>query len=766
MWYKAIHSGVAGDSNNALSSEQWNQLKGQVEIFFDTNGIEINNENLESAKWIISSELPLTVENFEKLSALNEIDFKNSHYMENLKENIAYTIYFGGDGMATDVTGKAYDMEKVQEAVDTVKSAMDEDVDYILKNNKKLNIENLKVRIEERKREEKEKNYQSSDVEVTYNQKNKVLAEARAILTAGSLFMMQKAGVSISYTEITIMVDMSHKANATYAEQLFALDDYLPADNERELLTKTVEMMSGFSSIPVGVAASIYNKTIEFTPQAVYNEGQFLAAKYRIASMTYETVGTEIRADLGDSILKAFGNIDDLLTACGVELNDKNRRVARVLGYNSMEITAETVDSMAEITSELDELTKNLTPRMAMHLIKNGINPLETNIKELNNMLVKLKIELFEDTENERYSEYLWKLEKSKSITKEERDAYIQMYRIINHVNRQEGSAVGAVAKAGQEMTLANLYTAVRTRQTGSVDKQIDDNTGLFEGNYTEDALRKYLEDTVALMNDDKLHKEYVYERMQHKLESISSIQTMSEDEFMRYISGTEGISVNNIYSAMAAGDRHLYKKLMELKDDKVEKAVNKISDMWQKSGETDNYTDVSVDSFEGDLADSYTQLRDSLDKENKESTFDKALARTDMSRVVSFMAVQARKHSYYIPMDISGETTMVHMTIKEGEEEEKGRIAIYTETEQGKISVLMCAREKGYETLAATDSIELKSKLEAVLNEDDEVVYAKNVTDGMWNENTTSDLGREVVSYGELIRQAKSFIHNVLKRL
>ncbi len=751
--YKAMHSGVSGDGRSvAISEEQWQQLQGQVENFFKTNGIEVNGENLDSAKWIISENIPLTVDTFNKLTALNEVDFSDATYMENLEQNIAYTIYFGGSGMATDVTGQAFDMEKVQEAVDTVQSAMDQDVDYILKNNKKLNVENLKQRIEERKKEQI--NNEKEKQEDVYTQKSRVLIEARAILTAGSLFMMQKTGVNISYTEITVMIDMSHANNASYAEQLFALEDYIPADNEREILAKTVEIMSGFPSLPIGVAASLYNETIEYTVEAVYEEGTLMASKFKMASMTYEAVGTEVRGDLGDSITKAFRNIDELLTACGVEVNDKNRRAARVLGYNSIEINVESITAMNEITSDLDEVTKNLTPRAAMHLIRNGINPLNTDIRELNDMLIKLNEELGVKNEEDKYSEYLWKLEKNKEISKEERDAYIQLYRVMTHINRQDGRAAGAVSKAGWDLTLANLYTAVKTRQAGTVDKLVDDDTGLFDGTYSEDALTKYMENIANIIDDDELHKEYMYEKMQEKLQSISYMETMSEDEFMRFISGAGSVSVNNIYNAMAAGDRHLYKKLVSLEDQTVKAAVDKISDTWQSDEDITN--DEVITSV-------YDEMEVAISTENRELTYEKASLKANMHQIVGFMAGQAKNRSYYIPMEISGETTMVHMTIKEGKETEKGRISVYTEIEGGRLSVLMYRKEEKYETLAATDSSVILDKLKELC--DGNVVLSEKVVDGMWNDTVTNS-GRDEVSYGELVRQAKSFIHNVLKKL
>lgn len=759
--YKALHSGAPVSQKTALGDDQWRQLQGQVESFLDTNGIEVNSENLKAARWIIEQEMPLTVDNFVKLSALNEVDFSDEAYIKDLEQNIAYTIYFGGNPMTTDVTGEAFNIKKVKEALETVQGAMDKDIDYILKNNKKLNIENLKLRIEERKKEQQTiAGNQAED----YTHKNRVLVEARAILTAGSLFMMQKAGVNISYTEITVMIDMSHANNESLADQLFALDEYLPADDERELLTRTVEIMSGFPSLPVGVAASLYNGAIEYTAEAVYEEGQLMAARFSMAAMTYEAVGTEVRIDLGDSILKAFGNIDELLTACGVDINDKNRRSARVLGYNSIEITAQSIEAMNDITTDLDNLTKNLTPRAAVYLIRNGINPLNTDIRELNDMLVQLNKELGLGNEAERYSEYLWKLEKDKGITKEERAAYIQLYRMINHINRQDGSAAGAVSKAGREMTLANLYTAVRTRQAGYVDKQIDDNIGLFDGTYSEDALAKYMENAVNIMSDKKLHKEYVYERMQDKFRGMEHMETMSEQEFMRFIQGVEGISVNNIYSAMAAGDRYFYKKLTALEDEAVIKAGEKLREVWQEEADVPSSTDEAA--LEQRITGTYKELNEAMAVENTEMTYDRAIARTDMLKVASFMAGQAKKRSYYIPMEISGETTMVHLTIRQGNQSEKGRISVYSETEAGRIAVLMCAREAGYETLAATDSSELKHKLETLCGGEAKVVYTDRITDGMWNDTAVTSPEREDISYGELVRQAKAFIHNVLKKM
>ena len=756
--YKAVHSGTVAGNGGVISDEQWQQLSSQVEKFFEKNGIENNSENIETAKWIISENLPLNVENFNKLTALNSVDFDSQDYMDKLTENISYTIYFGESGFKTDMTGNAFDMDKVKEALDTVQSAMDEDVDYIIKNNYKLNVENLKQRIEQRNKEHA-KNQSNEKVQTNADRKNKVLNDARAILTAGSLFMMQKAGIDITFTEITVLVDISVTENNQVADALFMLDSHKPTEEERQILSSTINIMSGFASLPVGVAGKIYSGEVSYTAEAIYDEGNRMIARFKAASETYEVIGTQVRADLGDNINKAFRNIDELLEAEGIEISDESRRAAKVLGYNAIEITAESVEAIEDIVDQLDELTENLTPKAAVYLIRNGINPLNTNIEELNRQLIDINESLSQEDSEMKYSEYLWKLEKNKSITKEERDAYIQLYRVIEHINRQDGRVAGAVSKAGQEMTLANLYSAVKTLRTKSVDKKVDDSLGLLESGYSEDDLTAYIDKVTNLMEDDSLHGQYKYERMQQKLDTVLDGKTMTEQELMRMVSGMEGVSVNNIYNAMVASDTHFYKMVSNLGDEKIEDGLHKVSKLWQE-----NVDDVPA---EEQVVSSYMNLKVAADGENEETTYEKAVLRTDIRQAVSFMAKQAENRSYYVPMDISGETTMVHMTFRQGAASEKGKISIYAETSQGNVSVLMTRKDEAYSIYVATDSEALKEKLEALV--DGTVVASDSVKDGMWSEmsdTVTEEAEGTETTYGELVRQAKSFIHNVLKNI
>ena len=706
--YKAVHTGQNGGiqtASVALDNTQWQQLEPQVKSFFEKNGFENNSGNIESAKWIISNNLPLNVENMNLLNDLNSVDFGDSNFVASLEENIANTVALGDEGVNVLVTGKDFDTTTIEEAVETVQSAMDSDVDYILKNNRKLNIKNLKERIEARKKEDINKAIQEQrDRNENTQTTNRILVEARAVLTSGSLFNMQKMGVNITYTEITVLIDISVENSSNLAENIFMLDGGKPTEPEKNLLMETMNIMSGFSKLPVAVAGSVYSSSIEFTVSEVYREGTLLEARYKMAGQSYEAMGTEVRADLGDNIRKAFRNVDELLSDAGIEVNDENRRVARVLGYNSLEITVEAVETMGNIVSQLDMLTKNLTPKAAVHLIRNGINPLNTNIQELNEQLVEINKEIAAEDMNEKYSEYLWKLEKNKAITKEERDAYIQLYRIIEHINREDGRAAGSVAKAGANLTLANLYSAVKTIKAKSIDKTIDDDFGILESGYSEDDLTKYMENASKLMEDDALHNEYKYERFIKKLDKVLDNETISEQEFMRITNTLEGSSLNNIYSAMLASDKNLYKAMKNDAGEEINAQLKNIEEMWSDSEEITNVEQATAP---------YENLLSVANMSEQGDTFERSIFRTNMINAFGFMAKQAENKSYYVPMEIAGEETVVHMTLKHGGANEKGRITIFAETSQGKVSVLIKKKTESYEVCAAVDNNSLKMKME-----------------------------------------------------
>lgn len=79
------------------------------------------------------------------------------------------------------------------------------------------------------------------------------------------------------------------------------------------------------------------------------------------------------------------------------------------------------------------------------------------------------------DERDEKFSEFLWKLEKKNEISEEERDSYIGIYRLISQVEQSDGAVIGSLVNQGADITMKNLLTAVRVRGKSAMDYKVDD---------------------------------------------------------------------------------------------------------------------------------------------------------------------------------------------------------------------------------------------------------------------------------------------------
>ena len=74
---------------------------------------------------------------------------------------------------------------------------------------------------------------------------------------------------------------------------------------------------------------------------------------------------TQPRSELGDSIQKAFRNVDDILQDMDLETTDANRRAVRILGYNRMAVTPENMAKVKDADLMLQRITEKLTPGLS-----------------------------------------------------------------------------------------------------------------------------------------------------------------------------------------------------------------------------------------------------------------------------------------------------------------------------------------------------------------------------------------------------------------
>ena len=113
------------------------------------------------------------------------------------------------------------------------------------------------------------------------------------------------------------LIEALKQAEHQLADQYFprdaaAIDKY---HNYRSVNT-VADQLPGLPADMLGLFAKGQGNT---SLEEFHNEGRVLQETYEKAQKTYETLMTTPRSDLGDSIEKAFTNIDEILKDLGME---------------------------------------------------------------------------------------------------------------------------------------------------------------------------------------------------------------------------------------------------------------------------------------------------------------------------------------------------------------------------------------------------------------------------------------------------------------
>lgn len=472
------HSSYSGTVKSTFAEETWQAIKGQVEGVLESNQLSVNKENMEDAKWLFEHELPITGKTLEQYKSLSDI--RNNMTGALAFDKIIEAMSQGKN--PEEASLDSYINGKLQTAVEDFSTISKEAVRETLKAGKDLTLPNLK---------EAQNNFQKQVVlddsilenmgttreEITaYRQ----LQEIRLKLTLESSQRLAANGIRIDTSELQDIVEGLRNIEDQFYKNLLQEAGATENDANVALLRETAEKVNDIKQAPIYFIGTVAKQGIIQTIDTIHEIATELKSSFDKAGTAYETMMTAPRKDLGDSIERAFQTVDSILTELDIETTKDNQRAVKILGYNQMEITKDSVMEMKAYDSKVSTLMEKLHPAVTVELIKRGINPLNMPIDELNNQIQQIRDELGISKE-EKYSTYLWKLEKENGITEEERKSYIGIYRLLNNVEQTNGAAIGSVVNAGGELTMNNLLTAVRTMKGKGIDTEVDDSFGGLE---------------------------------------------------------------------------------------------------------------------------------------------------------------------------------------------------------------------------------------------------------------------------------------------
>lgn len=749
--YFARHSASAG----YMPAEQQDisSFLPQVKNVIASAGLEVNDDTIATSKWMLENDIPLTKENLTYAQALRQTELTTS--AESVAALAAEAVSEGKSAQDAVILSGYTWMEQAQNAVDTVENATDEDLVYIVEKGLPLTLDSLREaaanRVSESTVQDADGNYTQKGQQLLTARRQ--LEEIRLAMTAEANYRLLKQGISIDTEPLVKLVEQLKDQENEYYRNLLMSEGVDATKEQVELFGEVDKKVTDMRYVPAYVLGM--KDADVSTINGVHEAGTELKTSFEKASRQYETLMTAPRADLGDSIQKAFRNVDDILNDLGMELTDENRRAVRILGYNSIDITQDSVLTMKAADEEVQRVFKNMTPAVVTQMIKRGINPLEMDFTSLNQEAESIKSEELGGEDNRKFSEYLWKMEQNHKISEEERSSYIGIYRLIRQVENTDGAAIGALIQQGAPLTMKNLLTAVRSEKRSSkMDYSVDYN---FEG-VSDTSKGSSITDQIEAAYQNNCLKDaselLTPERAKVLFEQDMEWENMTPEELKAVLTQAgeqaDESSINADYAKeqlaqleqAANADESIYRILDKYDIPNtvsnvlaMESMLNQRNQMFRKifgSSTADHNGDDQVDAEDleaikqelleefgeavsepADMAvaqEKLGELAENVMKTMINSDHVTSLDVRDMkmlSAQLSVNSILAKEEQYAVPVMVNDELMNVSVKIVRGVDK-KGIVDIMMESElRGKIAATFQAKEDGIHGLIATDSEE-----------------------------------------------------------
>ncbi len=356
------------------------------------------------------------------------------------------------------------------------------------------------------------------------------LTEIQLNMTVEATFTMMKNGVEVNTNDLADLLDKLKLQETNLLQILMKADNKEATNSNVNLFQQVMNEMADINSAPAAMLGRFSNINAE-TFSYVHEVSVSVTAEFSRMEMTYEAVGTEVRKDLGDSINKAFQNVDDILDDLGIEATESSQKAVRVLAYNQLEITKESANNMQASTEMVARTFKSMTPAVVAEMIKRGNNPLDMTMEDLKKMAEEIKSDIGSTSDEESFAKFLWKAEHNSEISESEREAYIGVYRLLHQVEKSDGAAIGALISQGTDVTMRNLMTAVRSSRHTGKEYEINDKFGQLDDLVVSDLSITQQIEKVFLTDRCKDAKEAMTPAKMHAI-GEERIMDMNPDEF------------------------------------------------------------------------------------------------------------------------------------------------------------------------------------------------------------------------------------------
>ena len=478
-----------------FNNQVWNDIYPQVTGIVEAAGLSVTDQSLDGAKFMLSHELPITVDSLRLYMSVNYLNQRGIQATQ-VEANIEEQIAIGNPPEHARVSGTTL-RDRAAQLVEKVQGITPQAVDRAVLQGKPITISYLynssmksvdvaRMRMPVNTGVEgaslslsgmaQDGSQPEGAIPLSTNASavaaRRQLEEIRLSMTMEAAFRLVKTDINIDAKSLSQVVESLRQQENSLYENVVSAHDIHDIPDDVDLLKESLKQTEGLKSLPEYTLGEMVKRP-NITVGVLYETGTRI--KSSLANNAYETMMTKPRHDMGDSITEAFQNIDEILADMNMDRNEENQRAIRILAYNEMELSRKNIANVKSADAKVQQMFETLTPQIVLNLIREGKNPLNMTIDGLNEEIMQQR-EVRGVTDEQRFSEFLYQMDRHNSITEEERKSFIGIYRLLDKVEKSHGKDIGAVVRNGQEVTLNNLFSADKSRKVRGMDVSVDDN--------------------------------------------------------------------------------------------------------------------------------------------------------------------------------------------------------------------------------------------------------------------------------------------------
>lgn len=533
--YKAHYSGQQSKQTSDTTEEAWQSqaaqawnelpqtLQTQLQHIMEQAGIPVNDQSKGGAAMMLTNDIPVTTDSMRAYMDMQAqvgtpIDKLPTAEMEQARTE-------------QDIKLKA---EKLQQAVE---SLTETDVIETVREGKPLTIAAM-LADQNRSQSDSQPGAETTPQSLREVTALRQLEELRLTMTQQAAVRMLKQDINIDTRDLSQVVAKLRNVEAQMTRELFARNGVDATEENVALYTELQQDLQTIGTAPVvrlgylfdaeqgnalqrvsvrGLADLVAEDGSQRTEAQTENPATAGSAaqadeivsdtirrpaNFAAMEREYDALGTAPRADMGDSIRKAFANVDALLQEMQLPADAEHTRAVRILGYNSIAITEENLQQVIQYDREVNDLLAACQPNAVLSMIRDGINPLDLSVEELNQTLREKHYQAGVK-ETEDFATFLRDVERRGEISEEERSGYIGMYRVLKNLEKSGDREAGYLFANGSRLTVRNLITAMRSRKAAGMDVSVDDAFGMLTELQTR-GTKMDAQIEAAFLNDEK----------------------------------------------------------------------------------------------------------------------------------------------------------------------------------------------------------------------------------------------------------------------